>query len=130
MPLLVVLLVLGGTAAAATTYNLTAGTTENAAGEKVATDFVRNSATFRFDGIEKSFRLESSRRIEFCPGCYEYIFYFESRYPSVGDRTGAKLRPSITPHRAVLNLVDNTVVIMGVLDDAWDMGRQLIIDKE
>ena len=41
-----------------------------------------------------------------------------------------KLRPYITPHRAVLNLVDDTVVVMGVLDDSWDIGRQLIIDRE
>ena len=130
VPLLVVLLVLGGTIAAATTYIPAAGAAENEAGEKAASDFVRNSPTFRFDGIEESFRLESSRSIEFCRGCYEYIFYFESSHPGVGDRTGVKLRTYITPHRAVLNMVDNTVVAMGVLDESWDMGRQLIIDRE
>ena len=130
IPLLVVLLVLGGAAVAATIYNPIAGNAADEASARVAADFVRNSPTFRFDGIEESFRLESSRRIEFCPGCYEHTFYFESRHPGVGDRTDVKLRPYITPHRAVLNLVDDTVVVMGVLDDSWDIGRQLIIDRE
>lgn len=128
--LLVAVLVLGGAIAAVTMYTPTAAATGNEEGEKAASDFVRNSPTFRFDGIEESFRLESSRVIKFCPGCYEYIFYFESSHPGVGDRTGIRLRSEITPHRAVINLVDNTVVAMGVLDDSWDMGRQLIIDRE
>jgi hypothetical protein len=130
VPLLVALLVLGGAVAAVTMYSPIATATGNEDSEKVASDFVRNSPTFRFDGIEESFRLESSRSIKFCPGCYEYILYFESSHPGVGDRTGVKLRSHVTPHRAVLNLVDNTVVAMGVLDDSWDMGRQLIIDRE
>ena len=93
--------------------------------------YVRNSPTFQFDGIEDTFKLESVREIQFCPGCYEYTFYFESRHPGVGDRTGVQpLRDIITPHRAVINLTYETNVVMGVLDESWDIGRQLIIDRE
>jgi hypothetical protein len=128
MPLLAVLLVLGGAAAAAY-YPLT-GPVGSSASIQVAEEFVRNSPTFRFDGIEETFKLETSRAIKFCPGCYEYTFYFESRHPGVGDRAGIKSRDIITPHRVVVNLAYETNVVMGVMDDSWDIGRQLIIDRE
>ena len=128
LPLLAVLLVLGGAAAAAY-YPLT-GPVGSSASIRAAEDFVRNSPTFRFDGIEETFELESSRAIKFCPGCYEYTFYFESEHPGVGDRTGIHLRNIITPHRVVVNITYETNVVMGVMDDSWDIGRQLIIDRE
>ena len=128
IPLLALLLLLGGAAAAA--YYPLAGPAGSSAGIRVAEDFVRNSPTFRFDGIEDTFKLESSRAIKFCPGCYEYAFYFESRHPGVGDRTGIQLRNIITPHRVVVNMTYETNVVMGVMDESWDIGRQLIIDRE
>ena len=128
IPLLAVLLVLGGAAAAAY-YPLT-GHVGSAASIQAAEDYVRNSPTFRFDGIENTFELESSRAIKYCPGCYEYTFYFESRHPGVGDRTGVQLRNILTPHRVVVNVTYETNVVMGVMDDSWDIGRQLIIDRE
>ena len=129
IPLLAVLLVLGGAAAAAY-YPLT-GPVGSSASIQTAEAFVRNSPTFRFDGIEETFKLESSRALKFCPGCYEYTFYFESRHPGVGDRMGVlPLRDIITPHRVVVNLAYETNVVMGVMDESWDIGRQLIIDRE
>ena len=129
VPLLAVLLVLGGAAAAA--YYPLSGPGGNPASLRAAEEFVRNSPTFQFDGIEGTFKLESVREIKFCPGCYEYIFYFESKHPGVGDRTGVQpLRDIITPHRAVVNMTYETNVVMGVLDESWDIGRQLIIDRE
>ena len=126
--MLAVLLVLGGAAVAAY-YPLT-GPAGSSASIQVAEEFVRNSPTFRFDGIEETFELESSREIKYCPGCYEYTFYFESKHPGVGDRTGIKLRDIVSPHRVVVNLTYETNVVMGVMDDSWDIGRQLIIDRE
>ena len=123
------LLVLGSAAAAA--YYPMGEPAGNPASLQAAESYVRNSPTFQFDGIEETFNLESVREIQFCPGCYEYTFYFESRHPGVGDRTGVQpLRDIITPHRAVINLTYDTNVVMGVLDDSWDIGRQLIIDRE
>ena len=129
VPLLAVVLVLVGAAAAA--YYPFNGPVGSAASIQAAEEFVRNSPTFRFDGIEETFKLESSRAIEFCPGCYEYTFYFESSHPGVGDRTGVQpLRDIITPHRVVVNMTYETNVVMGVMDESWDIGRQLIIDRE
>lgn len=128
LPLLALLLLLGAAAMAAY-YPLT-GPVGSSASIQAAEDFVRNSPTFRFDGIEDTFKLESSREVKFCPGCYEYTFYFESRHPGVGDRAGIELRDIITPHRVVVNITYETNVVMGVMDDSWDIGRQLIIDRE
>ena len=129
IPLLAILLVLGGAAAAA--YYPLSGPGGTAASLQAAESYVRNSPTFQFDGIEDTFKFESVREIKFCPGCYEYTFYFESRHPGVGDRTGVQpLRDIITPHRVVINLTYETNVVMGVMDESWDIGRQLIIDRE
>ena len=129
IPLLAVLLALGGAAAAA--YYPLSGPGGNPASLYAAESYVRNSPTFRFDGIEDTFKLEAVREIKFCPGCYEYTFYFESRHPGVGDRAGVHpLREIITPHRVVVNLTYETNVVMGVMDESWDIGRQLIIDRE
>ena len=130
VPLLAVLLVLGGAAAAAY-YPLTGPAVGNPASLRAAEEFVRHSPTFQFDGIEETFKLESVREVKFCPGCYEYAFYFESSHPGVGDRAGVQpLRDIITPHRVVVNMTHETNVVMGVMDESWDIGRQLIIDRE
>ena len=128
IPLLAVLVVLGGAAAAA--YFSLTGPVGSSASIQDAEQYVRNSPTYHFDGIEETFKLESSRAIKFCLGCYEYSFYFESKHPGVGDRAGIQLRNIITPHRVVVNLAYETNVVMGVMDDSWDIGRQLITDRE
>jgi len=98
-------------------------------GIAVAETFVMNSSTYRFDGLEGSLRLEAIRRLEACPGCVEYTLYFESRHPGYGDRTGLGITPVLTPHRARVVLIGQEVV-SGVLDQAWDITSQLIIDNE
>jgi hypothetical protein len=98
-------------------------------GIAIAETFVMNSSTYRFDGIEGSLRLEAIRRLEACPGCVEYTLYFESRHPGYGDRAGLGIAPVLTPHRARVVLRGQEVV-SGVLDQAWDITSQLIIDNE
>ena len=98
-------------------------------GVSIAEAFVRNSSTFRFDGIEDSLRLESLRPMASCPGCYEYILHFESRHPGFGDRSGLGITSALTAHRATIILKDQKVV-SGVLDKAWDMTSQRILDFE
>ena len=90
---------------------------------------MRNSSTFRFDGIGESLRLESLRPMAACPGCYEYTLYFESRHPGFGDRSGQGITAALTAHRATIILRDQRVV-SGVLDHAWDMTSQRILDFE
>jgi hypothetical protein len=98
-------------------------------GRQVVEDFMRQSPTFRFDGIADSVQLESVRALEACPGCYEYTLYFESLHPGYGDRKGLGITPGLTPHRARLLLVQDRV-ITAVLDHAWDITAQRIVDFE
>jgi hypothetical protein len=95
----------------------------------IAEAFVKKSSTFRFDGIAESLRVEAVRPLTACPGCREYTLYFESRYPGYGDRTGLPIIPSRTAHRAKVVVVGESVV-SGVLDEAWDIATQTILDFE
>jgi len=123
-------LLLPGWATAAPPVHLAKGLTEGEVmGTAMAEAYVRQSPTFRFDGLEDSLRLEAVRPLTACPGCYEYTWYFESQFPGYGDRSGLALAPMRTAHRAKIVLAGGTVV-SGVLDDAWDMTRQLILDLE
>jgi hypothetical protein len=103
--------------------------TDGAAGVAIVEAYVKQSPTFQFDGLAQTVRLESMRSLTACPGCYEYTLYFESQFPGYGDRAGRTLTPGRTPHRAKIVLAGATVV-SGVLDDAWDMSRQMILDLE
>jgi hypothetical protein len=98
-------------------------------GLAIAEAFVRNSATFRYDGVPESLRLQSVRPLAACPGCYEYVLSFESRHPGYGDRASVPLTQAPTPHQATIILRDQAVV-SGVLDAAWDMAQQRILDFE
>jgi hypothetical protein len=119
-----------GGAAASPPMQLAKGLTqENARGMAIAEAFVRESTTFRFDGLDDSVRLEAARPLTACPGCYEYTWYFESQFPGYGDRTGVAIAPARTPHRAKI-VVAGEAVVSGVLDNAWDMARQMILDLE
>ena len=91
--------------------------------------FVRNSATFRYDGKPESLRLQSVRPLAACPGCYEYVLSFESEHPGFGDRAGVPLTQAPTSHRATI-VLRGQAVVSGVLDAAWDMAQQRILDVE
>lgn len=102
---------------------------DGAEGLALTKAYVKQSPTFQYDGLEESLRLEAVRSLTGCPGCYEYTWYFESLFPGYGDRAGLALTPSRTPHRAHVVLAGE-MVVSGVLDHAWDMTRQLILDVE
>ena len=91
--------------------------------------YLRQSPTFEYDGVEDSLRLEAVRPLTGCAGCYEYRWYFESLFPGYGDRTDLAMTPKRTAHRAQIVLAGE-VVVSGVLDHAWDMARQMILDVE
>jgi hypothetical protein len=125
------LLILGWQSAASPSAEVqgSAWATDGGKGIGIAEAFVRNSPTFRFDGFEDSLRLEAFRPMGSCPGCYEYTIYFESGHPGFGDRSGRGITAALTPHRGTIVLRDQKVV-SGVLDNAWDMTSQRILDFE
>jgi len=93
--------------------------------QKIATDFLRNSPTFRFDGIEDTLKLAWSGGEELYH--WEFHYEFQSRHAGYGDRTGLILAQVITDHRAQI-VVEQGKVVHAVLDGKWDMLRQKIIE--
>ena len=89
---------------------------------KIAEEFLKNSPTFVFDGIEETFRLTDTLRPR-CPYCWVFIFEFDSRHPGYGDRIGKIVAEVITHHRAVI-AVEQLEITSAVMDDKWDMLRR------
>jgi len=94
----------------------------------VAEEFVKNSPTFTFDGIEDTLRLTGALTAR-CPYCWVFIFEFDSRHAGYGDRTGQALAEVITPHRAVI-AVEQLEITSAIMDYEWDMLRQTMISEE
>jgi len=96
--------------------------------QNMAEEFLRNSATFIFDGIEDTLRLTDTLRAR-CPYCWVFIFEFDSEHPGYANRTGKILAEVITHHQAVIG-VEQLEITSAVMDDQWDMRRHEIIGVE
>lgn len=93
---------------------------------ELAEDFVKNSSTFTYDGIEGTLKLAET----LYPGTedsYQFVFTFESRHSGYGDRTNKILAQVITPHVAVI-IVEQGEVTSAVMDEKWDMIKHKLLD--
>jgi len=96
--------------------------------QQIAEEFVRNSPTFVFDGIEDSLVLaDTLTQGESYSG--QFVFEFESSQAGYGNRTGQMLAQVITPHRAVITVAEGEVT-SAVMDDKWDMIEQKELDEQ
>lgn len=89
---------------------------------KIAQQFLENSPTYKFDGIEETLKHEETLTLR-CPYCWQFIFTFNSRQAGYGDRTGQMLAQVITQHTARIT-VEQEEVTYAVLDNKWDMLQQ------
>ena len=87
--------------------------------EEIALEFLRNGATFKYDGIEESIEVEEIRILESFPVQYIVIISFDSAHAGYGDRTGQVLAQVVTPHSAWIKVV-NGEIVSAVLDNTWD----------
>ena len=100
----------------------------------IAQQFLKNSPTYKFDGIEETLKHQETLTLR-CPYCWQFIFTFDSRQAGYGDRTGQMLAQVITPHTARIT-VEQGEVTYAVLDNEWDMlqqekvGSDKLLDKE
>ncbi|RJS74348.1 hypothetical protein CW714_01660, partial [Methanophagales archaeon] len=53
---------------------------------EIAKNYLLNSPTFRFDGIEDSLKLVVTNTLK-CPCCWEFVFEFQCRHSGYGNRT-------------------------------------------
>lgn len=93
------------------------------AAQQTAEDFIKNSSTFKFDGIEGSIKL-----LKTDPGftsafmSWSYYFEFQTTHPGHGDRTGQFLAQVIITHNAlVLVDLEKDTVFWATCDNTWDM---------
>ncbi len=93
---------------------------------QLAEDYVRNSPTFAFDGIEDTLQMVETLYPDI-ENAWQFVFRFESRQAGYGDRTGQMLAEVITPHEAVIT-VENGEVKNGIMDEKWDMINQSMLD--
>jgi len=91
-------------------------------GQEIALEFVENSPTFKFDGIEDTLELVNSIEISI-PGAWTYELYFESRHAGFGDRVDQILAQLITPHSVSVS-VEQGEVVYASMDNQWDMLSQ------
>jgi hypothetical protein len=89
---------------------------------QLADEFVRNSPTFKFDGIEDSLKLVETLYSDI-ENAWQFVFQFESRHAGYGNRTGQMLAQVITPHEAIITVEDGEVK-SAVIDEKWDMINQ------
>ena len=90
--------------------------------QRIAEDYVRNSPTFAFDGMEETLVLVETLTLK-CPYCWQFVFQFESRHAGYGDRTGQMLAQVITAHTARITVQEGEVV-QAIMDDKWDIMQQ------
>ena len=95
--------------------------------EEIARNYLLNSPTFKFDGIEDSLELAATYEAT-CPYCWQFVFEFQCRHAGYGDRTGQMLAEVITPHTAGIT-VDQGEVVSAIMDDQWDMIKQKMIEN-
>ena len=89
---------------------------------RLAESFLRNSPTFRFDGLPESVELRD-RTSGNCEACLVYTFGFDSSHPGYGDRTDLPLASVMTPHEAVIS-IENGLVTSAQIDSIWDVITQ------
>ncbi len=96
--------------------------------QQIALDFLKNSPTFAFDGIEGSINLI---RVEpaFCPYCWGFVYQFQCSHAGYGDRHDKMLAQVITDHEAIIS-ISMGEVDGGTIDDYWDIITQQEISTE
>lgn len=88
----------------------------------IATGFVKNEATYKFDGISETFKLTGTVVLN-CPYCWEFQFGYQSRNSGYGNRTDAAVAPVLTNHSARITMEKGSIRT-AVLDNTWDMITQ------
>ncbi|MEM1558570.1 MAG: hypothetical protein QXT14_06910 [Candidatus Bathyarchaeia archaeon] len=85
--------------------------------EEKALEAVRNSPTFKWDGIEDTLKVVESFKLD--ENTWIVVISFTCRHSGYGDRTGKIVLQVLTEHRAEVKVVNGCVVEL-ILDKVWD----------
>lgn len=92
--------------------------------KKIAENFVKDSPTYKFDGLDLKF--EASQILK-CPSCWQFTFAFQCRQAGYGDRTDKILAQVITPHKIVVETVGDEVT-KAIVDEKYDELEQKLLE--
>jgi hypothetical protein len=94
----------------------------------LATGYLAQAPTFRFDGINGSLNVISAVSLESYPVQYLVNVSFDCLHSGYGDRTSQVLLQVVTHHYALVGVVGGAVV-SAILDGQWDELRRAYILK-
>jgi hypothetical protein len=94
--------------------------------QNIALEFIKQSPTFVFDGIEETLQPTKSLEISI-PFTWTFVFQFNSAHAGYGDRTGKMLAQVITPHEVSITIEQEEIVYASI-DNKWDMINQTELD--
>ena len=86
--------------------------------KEIAEDFIKNSPTFKFDGINKTIEITDVDALD-CEGCFMVTITFTCAYSGFGDRSGLFLVSRLTSHTARVQ-VEKGKVTQATIDGIWD----------
>ena len=90
--------------------------------QQQASEFLMDSSTFKFDGVQESIELNDTITLEI-PDSWTFIYGFESTHAGYGNREDQMLTQVITPHTAYITVQQGNIAV-AQLDNIWDMLRQ------
>jgi hypothetical protein len=94
----------------------------------VAINFIRGAPTFSFDGIATTLRIVDDVDLKSNPVQHVVTLAFTCLHSGYGDRTGKPTLQVLTPHTAMVTVVEGKVT-GAVLDDRWDELNQELIPQ-
>ncbi len=92
-------------------------------GRQVAEEFVKQEATYRYDGMPQTFKLTSTTSVA---NGWKYMIEFDCQHAGYGNRMGQMMAQMITHHVALVT-VESGRVTVAVMDGKWDMMKGQII---
>jgi len=87
--------------------------------EAIAIDFLKNSPTFNFDGIENSIRVIDSYVLKSNPEVYVFEIGFTCTSSGYGDRSDMMTAQVLTDHTIVVKVCEGAVT-SAIIDNTWD----------
>ena len=98
--------------------------------EDVALEFLKEGATFSFDGILESINVVNTYTMESYPLQHVFVIEFNTSHAGWGNREGTFIAPVITHHTIKITVVEESVV-SAVIDDIWDeLNEEQIVPEE
>ena len=102
--------------------------TEADVAQDLAVEYMMNSPTFTFDGIDGSMEIKEVMIAESFPVQYFITIEFQSSHAGYGDREGQALAQVITSHEARVVVVSGEVTT-AVLDGVWGVREQMEVSS-